>query len=101
MVTSCAVHGAPKNRQGEEIKAFETWPDTATEVFIVPSHAKETSLVPPNVLLPGSTIEKLLFAITGQMLPLCTHALLAQVTGMQELVVGQAVSLMQQPGTGV
>lgn len=65
MVTSCADHGIPKNAVVEDRVAFETWPDTATEVFFVPSHVNRTSLVPPvggSVTVPSSMV-KLLFVV--------------------------------------
>jgi hypothetical protein len=50
----------PENGQGEEITAFELWPDAATEVFMLPSQEKRTSLVPPVKPPAGSIIVKLL-----------------------------------------
>jgi len=45
---------------------LETWPDVATEVFMVPSQVKWTSLVPPNVVPPPSIMVKLLSMVSTQ-----------------------------------
>src|SRR5450759_5132507 len=44
--------------------AVETWPDTATEVFMVPSQVKRTSLVPPKAMASGWFMVKLLLNVS-------------------------------------
>src|SRR6266540_3849540 len=63
MAASCAVQLTPKNGVTEERVALETWPDTATEVNIVPSQVNATSLVPPDKAPVGSNMVKLLLMV--------------------------------------
>src|SRR6266540_740658 len=63
MATSCAVQLTPKNGVTEENDPLATWPDAATEVFLVPSQVNTTSLVPPVKPPSGASIVKLLLTV--------------------------------------
>jgi hypothetical protein len=85
MARSWAAHVPPKNGHDEEIVALETWPDTATEVFFVPSQMNVTSLVPPNVPPSGPIMVKLLLEVPT--IQLLMGACAQPLTGSHESVV--------------
>src|SRR6266540_1660879 len=101
MATSCAIHVRPKNGQGDSSVALETWPDTATDVFFVPSQVKWTSLVPPDRPPVGSNMVKLLFAVSTPPVPQPGMAVPEQTPPEQTSCVVQAFPSSQDTVFGV
>jgi hypothetical protein len=96
----------PKNGQVEDIVALEAWPDVATEVFMVPSHVKWTSLVPPNVAPVASIIVKLLLVVSTTTVQLLMGVCMQPVAGSHEsrvqgLPSSQPIGVWAHPVAGL